>query len=141
MGLGVAMQIAFGPADASPEWSVDATGLFTCLVEDEYGFRLKITIGREGASGESQIYLRALLNGAQVGVSEHTIIDNSRIEIPQTIDTVGDFIAGDTLAFEIIRDTDGDNSGGLRAGIPDVVGWASSPSALLAITRTYAIQT
>ena len=42
------------------------------------------------------------------------------------------------LGFEIIRDTDGNNSGGLRAGLPNI-SWNPSPSALLIITRFAAV--
>ena len=135
VGLGAALQIVFGGAQSTPYFSDDGAGNITVLATDEYHLDAKFTIGRSGAAGESQIYLRALLDGVQTGTSIHTIVDNSRIEIPLTFTTTVNLTAGQVLTFEIIRDTDGNDSGGLTAGIPDVVGWADSPSASLVFTR------
>ena len=120
-------------------FTADATGLFTCLVSDEYEIKIKLSIGREGAGGESQIYTRAVVNGVPVGDTTHTIVATSRIEIPQFINLYYNFSAGDTFYLEFIRDIDGSDSGGLRAGIPDVAGWASSPSAKIQFVRTYTV--
>ena len=141
VGLGVALQVTLGPAQTTAYFDVDALGNVTCLATDEYTLRAKFTIGRSGGGGESQIYTRLLVNGVPVGPSSHTIIDNARIEIPFDFEANGVLTAGDVLTFEIIRDTDGNNSGGLSAGIPDVAGWASSPSARLLLTRFVAVET
>ncbi len=133
-GLGVDTQITFGSIDSTASWSITAEGAATCLFADSYTVKLKLTVGREGTPGESQIYSRLLINGVQVGDSSHVIIDNQRIEMPIVFESTIDFDIGDVLTFEIIRDTDGNDSGGLRAGIPDV-SWANSPSASLLLTR------
>jgi hypothetical protein len=136
-GLGVAYQVLFGGVDSTAFWSMDAAGAATCLIADEYTIRLRTVVGREGATGVSQVYQRALINGVQYGNSSQVIIDDSRIEIPLFYNVTISFDVGDVLTFEIIRDTDGDDSGGLRAGVPDVVGWNPGPSCSLSITRTY----
>lgn len=139
-GLGVAHQVTFGTAgDSTPEWDVNANGEITCLVADEYIFQLKIQIGREGTPAVSQIYSRLLINGTPFGNTIHTIIDNGNIEIPLIVQQAFTFIIGDVVTVEIIRDTDGNDSGGLRAGIPDVVGWADSPSASISMSHTLAV--
>ena len=139
-GLGVEVQVLFGdPSESTPFFQVSGDGTITCLIADEYTFRLRFGIGREGGAGESQIYIRALINGTPVGNSVVAIIDNNRIEIPATFEGVLNLEVNDTITLEMIRDTDGNNSGGLRAGIPDVAGWASSPSALMTVTRFVAV--
>ncbi len=139
--LGVALQVEFGAAQSTPYFDLDALGNITCLVADEYSLRVKLTVGRRGgAAGVSQIYTRALVNGVALGNSSHTIIDNPDIEIPFDFEANGSLLAGDILTFEIIRDTDGNNSGGLFAGVPDV-GWNPSPSARLLLTRILAVET
>jgi hypothetical protein len=138
-GLGVAQQITLGAPDTTAYFSVDAAGAITCLQTDEYGVHLRFGIGREGAAGESQIYLRLLVNGVQFGNSAVAIIDNARIEIPAIFEGTLNLTANDVVTLEMIRDTDGDNSGGLRAGSPDVVGWNPSPSASLEFTRFAAV--
>jgi len=137
--FGVSQQITFGDPVTTDQFSLDAAGVITCLETDEYTFRLRFGIGREGASGESLIYLRVLLNGVQFGSSAVAIVDNERIEIPATFEGVVSLVAGDIVTFEMVRDTDGNNSGGLRAGIPSVAGWNPSPSALVTITRFVAV--
>ncbi len=137
-GLGVAVQVAFGGALNTPYFSDDGAGNITCLATDEYTIRIRVGIGREGAAGISQIYLRALINGVATTYSAVAIVDSARIEIPATFEGTIPLQVNDVLTFEIIRDTDGNNSGGLRAGIPDV-GWNPSPSALITITRFAAV--
>ncbi len=111
------------------------------MVTDEYTIRAKFSVGRDGGASESQVYVRFLVNGVQAGDSNHVIVDNPRIEVPFDVEGNGTLTAGDVLTFEVIRDTDGNNSGGLRAGIPDVVGWNSSSSARILLTRFVAVET
>ena len=135
-GLGVAMQVTFGDPQTTPEFDLDANGAFTCKVTDEYNLSLRLVVGRETGGGVCQIYARMLINGVQAGASIHTIVDNQRIELPLTLVDRVPFTQGDVITFEIIRDTDANNDGGLRAGNPDVVGWNPAPSARLIIDRT-----
>jgi len=139
-GLGTPLQVIFGGVDASDQWSVDATGAFTCIIAGQYDIRMKLSIGREGSPGVSQIYARVLLNGVPEGSTSHTIVDNGRSEWPSILEFSRTFDAGDVVTVEIVRDTDGHDSGGLRAGVPDVAGWASSPSAQFTIDRTFATE-
>ena len=139
-GLGVPLQVTFGAPQTTTWFDLDALGNITCLVTDEYTLRAKLTVGRRGLPvAVSQIYTRLLVNGTQSGPSSHTIIDNPDIEIPFDYEGNGSLTAGDVLTFEIIRDTDGNDSGGLYAGNPDVVGWNPSPSARLLISRFVAV--
>jgi hypothetical protein len=140
VGLGTALQVVFGDAQTTTWFDIDALGNITCLVADEYTLRVKFAVGRRGApSGLSQIYTRALINGVAQGPSSHAILDNPDVEIPFDYEGVGTLAVNDILTFEIIRDTDGDNSGGLYAGNPTVVGWADSPSANLTLSRFVAV--
>jgi hypothetical protein len=139
-GLGNALQVIFGDAQTTEWFDLDALGNITCLVTDEYTLRAKFAVGRRGApTGESQIYTRALINGVPQGFTSHTIVDSADIEIPFDFEGVGSLQINDILTFEIIRDTDGDDSGGLYAGNPTVAGWADSPSALVDINRFVAV--
>jgi hypothetical protein len=141
-GLGVPLQLTFGAPQATADFTLDAAGTFTCLTTDEYLFFSKFVVGRRGgAAGVSQVYIRVLVNVVQAGNSRHTIIDSPDIEVPITFSYNVQFTAGDVITFEIIRDTDGNNSGGVYAGNPDVVGWNPSPSCIVDFTRTLAVQT
>jgi hypothetical protein len=140
VGLGTALQVVFGAPQTTTWFDLDALGNITCLVADEYTTRIKFAVGRRGApSGVSQIYTRALINGVAQGFSSHAILDNPDVEIPFDFEGVGPLAVNDILTFEIIRDTDGNNSGGLYAGNPTVIDWAPSPSASLTMSRFVAV--
>jgi hypothetical protein len=136
-GLGVSLQIIYGAPLTNQYFDVDAAGAITCIKEGQYTVRIKMTIGRRSTPGIAQIYTRFLLNGTQFGSSSHIIMDTDDFEIPSTHEATAVLQAGDIITTEIIRDTDGDDSGGAYAGVPDVVGWNSSPSAFMTITRQY----
>lgn len=135
VGLGVSLQITFGAPQTTEWFDVDSAGNITCLVTDEYQVIGKFSVGRTGGVGESQIYIRGLINGTPVSWSVHAIVDNARIEMPITFMANITFTVGDVITFEVVRDTDGDDSGSLTAGNPSVVGWADSPSASLVLSR------
>ena len=139
VGLGTPMRVSFGDAQANEFFSLAADGTLTVLQGDEYTFRVKLTVGREGAGGESQLYTRVMYNGVQAGVSNHAIIDSARLEFPLVLEGVLPLVPGDELWIELARDLDGTDSGGLRAGTPDLVGWTASPSARLTINRFVAV--
>lgn len=138
-GLGVALQIEFGTAQTTPTFDLATDGTIECLVTDEYEMAMSFVVGRDGSAQEAQLYIRMLVNGVQLGSSRHAIIDSDRIEIPIEFNIQPALTAGDIITFEIIRDTDGNNSGGLTAGIPDVAGWNPSPSAFIQISRSLAV--
>ncbi len=137
-GLGAPLQIEFGPAETNQFFDVSSSGEITCLTAGQYSLNAKFSVARTGGQGESQLYIRGLLNGVQIGDSVHTIIDNPRIEINMYLESIGFLDAGDVVTCEIIRDTDGNNSGGLDPGVPDVPNWNPAPSASILITRLVA---
>ena len=140
-GLGVALKLTFGAPQTNANFTLDAAGNFTCLTTDEYTLFSKFVVGRRGnAAGVAQIYVRFLINGVQVGNSSHTIIDDPDTEIPVSFSFTIGLTAGDVITFEIIRDTDGNNSGGVYAGNPEVP-WNPSPSCTVDFSRTLAVQT
>ena len=139
--LGAALKLTFGAPQTNPNFSLDAAGNFTCLTTDEYTLFSKFVVGRRGsAAGIAQVYIRFLVNGVQGGGSSHTIIDNPDVEIPISFSFTIGLTAGDVITFEIVRDTDGNNSGGVYAGNPEVVGWNPSPSCTVDFSRTLAVE-
>ena len=139
-GLGAELQVEFGALQSNAFFSLAADGALTCNATEEYDFRVTFSVGRRGAAGgTSQIYIRSLVDGVQLSSSLHAIIDNPDIEIPIITNFIADLTAGEVVTFEIIRDTDGNDSGGLEPGVPDVIGWNDAPSAQLVINRTLAV--
>jgi hypothetical protein len=141
-GLGDAgkIQITFGPAQTTIDFDLDAAGQFTTLVTDEYYFQGKFEMGRDGQAGQSQLYLRALVNGSQVGYSTHLIVDSPRVEAPVSFTGYAVLQVGDLITFELMRDSDGGDSGGLTVGISQEPSWTFSPSARALITRNVLVR-
>jgi hypothetical protein len=141
-GLGDAgkIQITFGPPQTTNDFDLDADGQFTTLVADEYYFQGKFEMGRDGQAGQSQLYLRALVNGVQFGYSTHLIVDSPKIEAPVSFTGYSALKVDDVITFELMRDSDGDDSGGLTVGISQEPSWTFSPSARALITRNVLVR-
>lgn len=137
-GLGTPMQVVFEEGVSTPQFQINPDGSVLCLITDEYEVTALFSVGRSGAAGVSQIYIRALIDGVQEGFSRHTIMDTDDFEISLNFARTLEVTAGQVVTFEVARDTDGNNSGGLRAGVPDIA-WNPSPSAHLIINRTVAV--
>lgn len=117
-GLGEAnqIQIEFGPAQNTESDAIQLLTDGTIQINETGLYRVKITLsyGRTGGTGDSEIRFRALVNGVQAGQSVGTRIDNAKI-----ITTFGDeawlnLPAGVTIQYQLMRDSSGNNSGGLH---------------------------
>ena len=128
--LGTAIQVEFGAANAASELSLAANGTLTCNVSGTYAFRFKLQFGRSGATGVSYLMTRILKSGVQFGVSQSTRLSSTSSIIPTDSRVVIPLLAGDTVQMQLIRDSAGDNSGGLYQQLSSH-GWIAAPSALL----------
>lgn len=101
-------------------------------------YRLKTAIqyGRDGASGTSILNFRALVNGAQAGRTISEKLENSNATALFTDEAWLTLPAGVQITYEVIRDSNGSNFGGLVAGeTSGSTGWNASPSCALRIER------
>lgn len=129
------IQVEFGAAQTATELSLSGLGAVTCNVSGTYAFRFKLQFGRSGASGVSYLMTRILKNGAQFGVTQSTRLSSSSSIIPTDSRVVMDLIAGDTVSMQFVRDSLGDNSGGLLQQTASTIGWGAAPSALLVASK------
>tara|TARA_R110000851_G_scaffold165758_1_gene310820 strand:- start:4625 stop:5242 length:618 start_codon:yes stop_codon:yes gene_type:complete len=127
--MGVAQFTALDPV------SITAAGLVTFNETGTYRVKVSIAIGRTGGAGVSELYARALVNGAASGQSIHFKIGSSDSYQAYSDEAWLTLPAGTTLAYEILRDSTGTNSGGAFSGNPATAGWADNPSAALRIER------
>tara|TARA_R110000851_G_scaffold118844_3_gene246366 strand:+ start:837 stop:1451 length:615 start_codon:yes stop_codon:yes gene_type:complete len=137
-GLGVAnlIQVDFGPATntASDAAMVDATGTVTFNQTGMYRIRVAGQYGRTGATGVSEVLTRVLVNGVQVDPSVLIRIGISDVAAYANSDTWLNIPAGTTLVYQIMRDTSGNDTGGLVGFVPNG-GWTIAPSASLRVER------
>ena len=129
------IQVEFGAAQTAAELSLSGLGTITCNVSGTYAFRFKLQFGRSGAGGVSYLMTRILKNGAQFGVTQSTRLSSSSSIIPTDSRVIIDLIAGDTVSMQFVRDSLGDDSGGLFQQTASTLGWGAAPSALLVASK------
>jgi hypothetical protein len=136
-GVDTPLQIEFGPAQFGPSdpVSLSAAGVLTFNEAGTYRVKISIAAGRTGGAGVSNLYFRALVNGAQAGQSVHLKVDSSNIYIPYSDEAWLTLPAGVTISYEVLRDSTGNNSGGLFQSDPTLAGWADNPSAAIRVER------
>lgn len=138
-GTANAIQIDFGPAFGTGASPVSLLSDGTVNINQAGTYRAKVSLqfGRTGASGTSLLLFRVRVNGAQAGRTIAAKISNSNDEQYFENDTWLTVPAGAELRFDIMRDSSGNDSGGLFGVLPsaDVNVWNDAPSAAIRIER------
>lgn len=134
-GLGIPLQIEFGPAIDAGEVVLSATGALTFVDGGTYRVKVNTQLGRTGGSGTSELYLRALVNGVQAGRSVAFKLDDSNVLLNFVDEAWLTLPSGTVVTYEIVRDTTGNNSGGALQATPAVSGWNASPSAAIRVEK------
>lgn len=136
------LKLEFGAAQGtgSDPVMIDALGNLTFNESGTYDVRIKLQVGRVGASGTSILASRILINGTQVGVSAVSKLVSSDFSYPTDSKvTLNSVLAGDVFTVEIVRDSSGSNYGGVFGTTLLAPGWVFSPSALIVVSRIEAI--
>ena len=107
----------------------------TVLEDGQYEFQFTFQYGRAGSGGISWLFFRLLKNGGQIGTSPFTKLENLNADFPAEFNNTLDLLTNDVITVELLRDSRGNNSGGLLTETP-LAGWNPSPSAALAIKRS-----
>lgn len=136
-GLDAPLQVEFGAAQGtvSDPVMIDALGTITVNVTGRYRASLFVQYGRTGAGAASWLFFRGLKNGTQNNLSVLTKLDNANSDLPMHFEVTSNLEAGDFLKFEMIRDSQGFDSGGLFSETPTPVGWLVSPSAQITMIK------
>lgn len=130
-----ALQIEFGAAQVTTDIDISAAGAITFKTAGKYIISPFFQYGRTGGAGSSILLNRYLRNGVQEGGSLAAKVDNSDILVPWSSSIQFTAAANDVLTIEIIRDSAGNNSGGLFAVSPTPAGWNTAPCAAIQIYK------
>ncbi|HCI4072924.1 TPA: hypothetical protein NO288_003829 [Salmonella enterica subsp. enterica serovar Infantis] len=132
-----ALQLTFGAAQgtASNPVMINAAGLVTFNKAGNYAVRIKLQQGRTGSTGTSILLSRILLNGAQYGFPAAVKMENPNVIAVTESRVVLDVTAGATFSVQIMRDSSGNNSGGVVPQAATVTAWGTAPSTLLVISH------
>lgn len=142
-GLGIAntLQINFGAAQGGPSDPVQLAvdGTVTINQGGTYIFATALQVGRTGGAGQSEILFRVTINGVQAGRTVYFLINNANTNaVFENSARVSGIPDGAVLRYECMRDTSGNNSGGLFGFTPSDEGagtWEVVPTAQIRIER------
>jgi len=132
--LDVPMQVEFGASVDNEYISMDSNGTITFKVDSEYHIDFLAHFGRNTSIGECVVISRVLIDDVQFGSSIAFRIDTNNNISPFSMSEKLSFNAGQTLKFELYRDSAGINDGGLFAIIPTIASWNTASTAGIKIT-------
>lgn len=133
-GLGVTLQVSYGPPQANATVSLDANGTLTFLEDGAYLVITNLYFVRTTTPGVSIMFLRFLLDGVQSGnpvAIEMT--ENGTSQFQQFL-LAGQVTAGTELSVEVIRDSAENNDGQLEA-FTSTDGWGNAPSSIIRVLK------
>lgn len=135
--LDTPLQIEFGAAQGTggDPVQISALGAVTANETGQYEFTINFEYGRSGSAQASILFFRLLIDGAQQGDGVVAILDNDSARVPAQFKGDIDLTAGQVVTAEIMRDSDGNNSGGLFVSAPTTLPWNTVPSASMVIRR------
>lgn len=129
------LQINFGAGGANSDVSIAAGGTVTFLTSGVFAVTFNLNLGRTGTTGVATILARLLVNDTPTGFVQASRIDTSANTHPINAMILRNFSVNDTVKVQIIRDSGGNNDGGLITIDPVLAGWNNSPSAAIRIQK------
>ena len=136
-GLDTPLQVTFGAAQntSSDPVSLDANGVVTFNQAGLYLFTGYANFERQGSSGGVSVTLfRPLLNSVQADVTKMVELKEPGVAIPYEVAVPLTVSEGDTLTYEILRDSSGVDQGGLYAHV-NSSSWDDVPAVSIKIFK------
>jgi hypothetical protein len=133
--LDTPLLVSFGAAQSNVDVSLDAGGTIVFNTGGVYFINAFGSVERQGSSGGVAILLfRVLLNGTQISTTKGFHLDTPNLDVPYEVTIPFKAQAGDSLRFQIMRDSSGVNQGGLY-GHTVLGGWPNVPSSQIQIWK------
>jgi len=133
--LDTPLQNTYGSLQSTTEFDLSAAGAFTCNVAGWYKLLWNLRFGRTSGTGTAQIIWRVLFNGLQIGKTIAGSVGGATDTFPFSLAASIPFAVGDVLTTEIMRDSSGNDDGGLLTLTPAVGSWEKSASCSLRIDK------
>lgn len=138
-----AVEVLFGTTSlATPEieYITNATtrAYFKAKKATNLDFRFIVQYGRTGAAGVSWLYARILLNGNQISTTVLGKLNGANDDFPGEFNFSLDLVVDDEVSIEIMRGSEGNDSGGLISVVPVEGTWNPVASATMVVS-TYQI--
>lgn len=133
--LDTPLVVSFGAAQSNVDVTLDAGGTIVFNTGGVYFINAFGSVERQGSSGGVAVLLfRVILNGTQISATKGFHLDTPNLDIPYEVTIPFKAQAGDSLRFQIMRDSSGVNQGGLY-GHTVLGGWPNIPSSQIQIWK------
>lgn len=133
--LDTPLVVSFGAAQSNVDVTLDAGGTIVFNTGGVYFINAFGSVERQGSSGGVAVLLfRVILNGTQISATKGFHLDTPNLDIPYEVTIPFKAQAGDSLRFQIMRDSSGVNQGGLY-GHTVLGGWPNVPSSQIQIWK------
>lgn len=129
------LQIEFGSGVVTTAATLASNGTLTFNVAGDYIITLFLRFGRTAGAGTSITLNRFLINGVQGLNSNAVKLPDQDSVIPFSTSLNLSATAGMTFALQIMRDSAGNNNGGLTRILPTLAGWNLCPSATIVVSK------
>lgn len=133
--LDTPLQITYGAAQTTSYITLTSGGRITYDVGGIYHTTTYYRFGRTSSTGSANLIFAYKVNGSWVGSSSCTLLDNASQSDFITLTSFYEFTAGDYVDVYVIRDSSGNNDGGLYSFNPVLSGVPDTPSARVVITK------
>ena len=133
--LDVPLQVVFGALQATTEFDMSAAGALTCNVSGTYHLLWNFRFSRTSSTGTAKLLLGFFLDGTQIGRTLSGTIEGAGDVFPFSLSVPLKLTAGQVLTISVMRDSTGNNDGGLAPFVPAVGGWSTSSSASTRIDK------
>ncbi len=129
------IQVEYGAAQSVTDVSMAADGALTFNTTAKYQININAHYGRSGAAGVSLLLFRLLMDNVAFGKPLAAKVESSNILVPWSSTFIIQATAGQVLTSELMRDSTGDNSGGIYNVDPAVIGWDAAACITMQIYR------
>ena len=137
VAVDTALQLEFGPAqnDVNDDAMLSVDGKLVFNRAGTYVVKFNAHYGRDGVALTSLLAFRWLKNAVMHGTPLVTKIDDDTTLHPWESELVVTVDIGDEFTAEIMRDSNGHNSGGLYKTTLVSAGWGDAPSASISVKK------
>jgi hypothetical protein len=133
--LNTGLVIDFGPSQVNSVIFLASNGKIQFLEAGPYFVNAFGSVERQGSSGGIAVILfRAVLNGTQISLTKAIELQSTGVIIPYEVSIPFQAQVGDTLWFEIMRDSSGVDAGGVYPHT-NLGGWSNVPSTQIQIWK------
>lgn len=134
-GTDTPLVAGFSSTVSNTDVTMDSSGVITVNTTGVYRFTFNLNFGRSTNTSTAIVLARLLINDVQFGFTQGVTIDSNASTRPVQIDVITQASASDTYKVQIMRDSAGQNDGGLRVIAVTDTDWQDIHSYWVRVSR------